>query len=88
MDSGNMPDWKLGYMKHRNKSLFTFFVELKRPGHTSKYQPEDDYVKLMKMMKDSLDKQIDLGLDCPFSFGLLVEGMYYILCRQYMCFFV
>ncbi|KAI8047048.1 uncharacterized protein B0P05DRAFT_567014 [Gilbertella persicaria] len=66
-------------MKHKKKALFTFFVEVKRPGETSKYQKESDYVKLMKEMKDSLDKQIDLGLESPFSFGLLVEGFRCVL---------
>ncbi|CEP12306.1 hypothetical protein [Parasitella parasitica] len=74
-ESGNFPDWKLGYKKSKNKSLFIFFVEVKRPGQTSKYQAEDDYVKLTKEMKDSLDEQIELGFDSPFSFGLLVEEL-------------
>lgn len=78
-ESRNVPDWKLGYMKHKKKSLFAFFVKVKRPGQTSKYQAEDDYVKLMKEMKDGLDKQINLGFDSPFSFGLLAESMYYML---------
>lgn len=80
-ESGNVPDWKLGYMKHNSKSLFSFFVEVKRSGQTSKYQTEDGYVKLMKEMKDSLDKQIVLRFDSPpFFFSLLVEDMYYMLC--------
>lgn len=82
--SGAIPDYKLGYMKHKNKPLFALFVEVKRPGQTSKYQPEDDYTKLLKEIKDSLDKQVDLGFVNPFSFGLLMEGMFYIFNQNYM----
>lgn len=73
-ESGAIADYKLGYIKNKNESLFAFFVEVKRPGQTSKYQPEDDYTKLLIEMKDSLDKQVDLGFVDPFCFGLLMEG--------------
>ncbi|KAI8376684.1 hypothetical protein EDC96DRAFT_436350, partial [Choanephora cucurbitarum] len=65
----------LGFAKHKKKALFCFFVEVKRPGESSKCQKETDYVKLLKEMKSSIDKQINMGLASPFSFGLLVEGM-------------
>ena len=74
-DHGFIPDWKLGFAKHKKKALFCFFVEVKRPGESSRYQKETDYVKLLKEMKSSIDKQINMGLVSPFSFGLLVEGM-------------
>lgn len=78
-ESGAIPDLKIGYMKNGKTSLYAFFVEVKRPGQSSRYQAEDDYVKLLKQMKDSVNKQIDFGFTSPFSFGLLVEGISRIL---------
>ncbi|KAI8351151.1 hypothetical protein BD560DRAFT_409369 [Blakeslea trispora] len=80
-DHGFIPDWKLGFAKHKKKALFCFFVEVKRPGESSRYQKETDYVKLLKEMKSSIDKQINMGLASLFSFGLLVEGF---RCTLYM----
>jgi hypothetical protein len=34
----------------------------------------DDFAKLMKYMKNSIDKQIALKMPNPVSFGLLCEG--------------
>lgn len=48
--NGRMPDLKLGY-KFKGKPHFAFFVEVKRPGQTSHYQDEIDFVKLLKAMK-------------------------------------
>lgn len=48
---------------------------MKRPQQSSIYQDEDDYVKLLKQMKTSVDAQIDLGVRNPTSLGLLVEGI-------------
>lgn len=80
-ESGAIPDFKPGYMKNGKKSLYAFFVEVKRPGQSSRYQAEDDFVKLLKQMKDIMNKQIDIGFTKPFSFGLLVEGF---RCKLYM----
>lgn len=71
--NGRMPDLKLGY-KFKGRPHFAFFVEAKRPGQTSHYQDESDFVKLMKAMKESINGQIDFGFQDPASFGLLVEG--------------
>ena len=57
-----IPDWKLGFGKYRKKAIYFFFVEVKRSGESSKYQKEADYVKLLKEMKNSIDKQISMGL--------------------------
>lgn len=70
--NGRMPDLKLGY-KFKGKPHFAFFVEVKRPGQTSLYQDEGDFVKLLKVMKESINDQIDLGFEDPASLGLLVE---------------
>ncbi|KAI8077281.1 uncharacterized protein B0P05DRAFT_597268 [Gilbertella persicaria] len=67
------PDSMFG-TRVRNKEIFFFFIEIKRPEATSKYQLEDDYAKLMKLMKGSLDDQLCLGVKDPLSLGLLVEG--------------
>ncbi|KAI8078601.1 hypothetical protein BDF21DRAFT_341170, partial [Thamnidium elegans] len=47
------PDFMIG-TKVKGKEIYFFFVEIKRPGTTSKYQPEDDFVKPMKQMKSSV----------------------------------
>jgi hypothetical protein len=49
---------------------------VKRLDATSKYQAEDDYTKLKKQMKQSIDSQLGLGIKDPVSFGLLMEGMF------------
>ncbi|KAG2203614.1 hypothetical protein INT47_011708, partial [Mucor saturninus] len=69
----NRPNFMIG-TKVKSKDLYFFFVEVKRPQTTSAYQPEDDYVKLMKQLKDSIHKQLYLGVENPNSLGLLVEG--------------
>ncbi|CEP14596.1 hypothetical protein [Parasitella parasitica] len=40
----------------------------------SLYQAEDDMTKLMKLMKNSVDQQLYLGVTDPLSLGVLVEG--------------
>lgn len=72
--NGKKPDFMIG-TKVKSKELYFFFVEVKRPETTSKYQPEDDYAKLMKQLKGSVDEQLRLGVEIPSSLGLLVEGM-------------
>jgi hypothetical protein len=67
------PDLMLGY-EDRKKQVFFFFVEMKRMNTTSKYQAEDDFVKLMKQQKLSVDTQLGLGVRSPVSYGLLCEG--------------
>ncbi|KAI9254795.1 hypothetical protein BY458DRAFT_461973 [Sporodiniella umbellata] len=70
---GKRPDFMIG-TKVKSKDLYFFFVEVKRPKVMSRYQPEDDYTKLMKQMKGSVDDQLCLGVENPLSLGLLVEG--------------
>ncbi|KAI8985249.1 hypothetical protein BDB01DRAFT_721838 [Pilobolus umbonatus] len=67
---------KLGN-KIKGKPRYAFFVEAKRPKRKSIYQREDDYVKLMKEMKEGINRQIDLGIQGHASFGLFVEGRSY-----------
>ncbi|CAO3633203.1 unnamed protein product [Mucor hiemalis] len=52
---------------------YLFFVEVKKPNPTSKYQAEDDYTKVLKHMKVSIDHQINIGIERPKSFGVLCE---------------
>ncbi|KAI9245446.1 hypothetical protein BY458DRAFT_528873, partial [Sporodiniella umbellata] len=70
---GKRPAFMVG-TKFRSKDLYFFFVEVKRPKVLSRNQPEDDFVKLMKQMKRSVDDQLYLGVENPLSLGLLVEG--------------
>ncbi|KAG1294133.1 hypothetical protein G6F60_006049 [Rhizopus arrhizus] len=67
------PDFMLG-IEDRKRELYYFYIELKRPDCDSKYQKEDDFCKLMKQMKTSVDRQIKLKMANPISFGLLCEG--------------
>lgn len=66
-------DFMLGY-KDRKREIFLFYVELKRPGKVSKYQVEDDFVKLCKHMKYSIDNQAAIGIESPVALGLWCEG--------------
>ncbi|KAG1041008.1 hypothetical protein G6F43_012186 [Rhizopus delemar] len=72
-ESGRKPDFMIGTKAKKNEMYF-FFIEVKRPETSSKYQPEDDFVKLMKLLKRSVDDQLYLGVKTPTSLGLLVEG--------------
>ncbi|KAG1048039.1 hypothetical protein G6F43_009544 [Rhizopus delemar] len=80
IDDRRKPDIAFG-ISYKGKGRFFFFVEVKRPGQVSLYQDEDNYVKLLKQMKTSVDVQIDLGVHNPTSLGLLVEGF---SCTLYM----
>ncbi|KAI8331652.1 hypothetical protein BD560DRAFT_341431, partial [Blakeslea trispora] len=70
---GKKPDLMIG-TEIKKRKLYFFFVEVKRPNINSKHQPEDDFVKLMKLMKGSIDAQLYSGVEIPTSLGLLVEG--------------
>ncbi|OBZ82105.1 hypothetical protein A0J61_09845, partial [Choanephora cucurbitarum] len=70
---GKKPDFMIG-MEVKKHKVYFFFVEVKRPDTSSKYQPEDDFVKLMKLMKASVDEQLNFGVETPTSLGLLIEG--------------
>jgi hypothetical protein len=67
------PDFSLGF-KNKKRELYFFFVEAKRPGQHCSAQPEDDFSKLMKQMKASINQQVILGVHNPLSFGLLSVG--------------
>lgn len=60
----------------KNKDVYFFQVEIKRPAMQSRYQVEDDEIKLYREMKDFVDEQLKLGVSNPSSLGLLVEGMF------------
>ncbi|KAG0805612.1 hypothetical protein G6F16_004635 [Rhizopus arrhizus] len=66
-------DFMLGY-KDRKREVFLFYVELKRHDKISKYQVEDDFVKLCKHMKYSIDNQAAIGIEAPVALGLWCEG--------------
>ncbi|KAG2234470.1 hypothetical protein INT48_004849, partial [Thamnidium elegans] len=73
-DTGKKPDFMIGAKKRRTE-LYFFYMEVKRPDTTSRYQVEDDHTKLLKFMKESIDKQLRLGIEDPMSLGLLVEDI-------------
>ncbi|KAG1172066.1 hypothetical protein G6F36_011639 [Rhizopus arrhizus] len=66
-------DFMLGYKGHK-REISLFYVELKRPNKFSKYQVEDDFVKLCKHMKYSIDNQAAIGIEAPVALGLWCEG--------------
>ncbi|KAI8978951.1 hypothetical protein BDB01DRAFT_844005 [Pilobolus umbonatus] len=72
-NTGKKPALMMG-TKVKAKEVNFFFVERKRPGVSSRYQPESDYTKLLKQMKVSVDDQLCLGIKNPASLGLLLEG--------------
>ncbi|KAL7332576.1 hypothetical protein PS15p_204594 [Mucor circinelloides] len=56
-----------------NVKVDFFICEIKKPGCSSnKY--ETDFVKVQREMKAIVDQQIDLGINDPICYGLLVEG--------------
>lgn len=65
-----------------------FFVcEIKKPGSSSnKY--ETDFIKVQREMKAIIDQQIDLGVNDPVCYGLLVEGKHSLqhkVCQKAHC---
>ncbi|RCH91092.1 hypothetical protein CU098_007774 [Rhizopus stolonifer] len=70
---GKKADFMMG-TRVKDKEIYFFFVEVKRPHINSKYQLEDNYTKIMKQMKSSVDDQLCLGAKNPESLDLLVEG--------------
>ncbi|KAI7900863.1 uncharacterized protein BX663DRAFT_532229 [Cokeromyces recurvatus] len=71
--NGKKLDFMIG-AKVKSKEFYFFFVDVKKSETTSKYQPEDDYTKLMKQMKGSVDDQLYYGAKNPTCPGLLIEG--------------
>lgn len=61
-------------LKDRKKEYYFFYVEIKSPQQKSEYELEDDFVKLMKQMKLSINKQLWRAFPNPCSYGLLCEG--------------
>lgn len=64
----------VGIKDRKREVFFFFFVEVKRPHKSSKYQPEDNYCKLMEHLKSSIDIQLSLKIEDPVSLGILCEG--------------
>ncbi|KAI9274044.1 hypothetical protein EDC94DRAFT_510311, partial [Helicostylum pulchrum] len=52
------------------------------PHKSSKYQPEDNYCKLMEYLKSSIDIQLSLKIEDPVSLGILCEGFLCSLIRM------
>lgn len=73
----DQPDLMIG-TEVKNKDHYFFFVEIKDASR-SRYQVEDNSVKLMKLMKNSIDDQLRLGIENPSSLGLLVQDLKYTL---------
>ncbi|KAL9537239.1 hypothetical protein MBANPS3_011956, partial [Mucor bainieri] len=65
-------------LESRKRIVNLFYMKVKRPDIKSCHQKEDDYTKLLKQMKDSIDLQVTLGMSKPVSVG--------ILCEDFSCF--
>lgn len=71
--SEKKPDIKIGF-KDRHRVVGCVYFEVKRPNVASKYQEEENFAKLLKQLKASLDYQVALNISSPVSFGVLCEG--------------
>ncbi|KAI9256763.1 hypothetical protein EDC94DRAFT_615636 [Helicostylum pulchrum] len=74
-----MYDYKpdiLATLKLKHGMQLNFFVcEVKKtPSGCSANKYESDFVKVHREMKVIINQQIDLGIDGPVCFALLVEG--------------
>lgn len=72
-----MKDYKpdlLILLKLKSDIRIDFFIcEIKQPGcSTNKY--ETDFVKIQREMKAIIDQQVNLGINSPLCYALLVEG--------------
>ena len=63
-------------IEDRKRDIYFFYTEIKRPNTSSNYQEENNYVKLLKHLTNSIDKQVDARIEGPVSYGLLCEGKF------------
>jgi hypothetical protein len=69
------PDLLVTLKLKYNSSIEFFVCEIKKPGCAgNKY--ESGFVKLQREMKVIIDSQIDLGVDDPAYYGILMEGYF------------
>lgn len=73
----SMNDYKpdlLVFLKLKYSAQLEFFVcEIKKPGCAGN-RYESDFAKTQRELKAMLNLQIQLGVDDPVAFGILVEG--------------
>lgn len=72
-NSNKKPDVLIGF-RDKQKLVNVIYFEVKRPTASSKYQEENDFVKLLKQLKTSIDFQVQLNITSPVAFGVLCEG--------------
>lgn len=72
------PDLKIGF-KDRKRLIDPIFFEVKRPQIESKYQEENDYIKLLKQLKASVDYQVQLNIESPVALGVYCAGNYLVV---------
>lgn len=54
-------------------------LEVKKPHGNLHQQVDSDYIKLMKEMQYILNKLIDANVKNPAAFGILVDGILFLL---------
>ncbi|KAI9472489.1 MAG: hypothetical protein EXX96DRAFT_622664 [Benjaminiella poitrasii] len=68
------PDFLVKLNIVKNVQIDFFTVEIKKPGGNLFNQLESDFVKIHRQMKFMVDSQIELGVDDPICYAMLVEG--------------
>jgi hypothetical protein len=68
------PDFLVRLSISKTKQIDFFIVEIKKPSGNVYNQYESDFIKVHREMKQMVDAQIELGVDDPVSYSLLVEG--------------
>ncbi|KAI9265513.1 hypothetical protein EDC94DRAFT_58932 [Helicostylum pulchrum] len=81
-DSSYKPDLLIILNLPNKKQVDFFTCEVKKPFGNLSNQLESDYVKIHKEMKLIIDTQIDLGVQHPIAYSLLVEGYSFTLFKM------
>lgn len=68
------PDLLVKLKIGKSAQIDFFTAEIKKPGANYSNQLESDFVKIHREMKLMIDKQIEIGIDDPVTYSVLVEG--------------
>lgn len=71
-------------IEYKKKNHYFFHVEIGSPSANSVYKVENDYMEVMKVMKESINNQLRIGIDNPSSLGLLIEGKLGLLTSKFL----
>jgi hypothetical protein len=68
------PDLLVKLNISKNVQIDFFTAEIKKPGGNLSNQHESDFVKIHREMKLMINAQIEIGIDDPICYSMLVEG--------------